>query len=63
MGKMKGNCVNIGMKIDELASTLELTDTGDLAKNGNTVKKLERLVRLGEGVLQDVDMEKEVEMK
>ena len=65
MGAMKGNGVNLTMKIDELTGTLELADTGDLAteKNANTMKKLEKLVRLGEGVLQDVDAEKEKEKK
>jgi len=59
MGVMKGNGVNLDMKIGELTSTLELTDIADLAKNANTVKMLEKLVRLGEGVLQDIDEEKE----
>lgn len=62
-GKIKGNGVNLGMKIDELTGTLELTDIGDLAKNANTVKKLEKLVRLGEGVLQDIDEERRGETK
>lgn len=54
MGKIKGNCVNLSMKIDELANMLELTDIGDLVKSTNTMKKLEKLVCLSERVLQDV---------
>jgi len=54
MGKIKGNCVNLSMKIDELANMLELADIGDLVKSTNTMKKLKKLVRLSERVLQDV---------
>jgi len=58
MGVIKGNGISLAMKIDELTSTLELIDTDVLAKSENAVKSLEKLVRLSEGILQDVDERK-----
>lgn len=51
-GRIKGNSIGLGSKIEELRDMVELADDKDINLNR---LKLARLLRMIEGVLEDTD--------